>query len=100
MRFNPIPLMAALLLFSLSLAAQPDSRYSLLLKSGTITPQKNITATSIDELNSRMAKSGGQMLVILQFEVLPADAQVEQLKNAGITLLDYVPHNAYTAVVS
>lgn len=100
MRFNPIPLMAALLLFSLSLAAQPDSRYSLLLKSGTITPQKNITATSIDELNSRMAKSGGQMLVILQFETLPADGQVEQLKNAGITLLDYVPHTAYTAMVS
>lgn len=100
MRFNPIPLMAAMLLFSLSLAAQNDSRYSLLLKSGSFIPEKNITTTQLDALNSKVAKSGGQTLVFIQFEQLPTATQQQQLQQAGIRLLDYVPNNAYTAAVT
>jgi len=40
--------MAFVLLLSLSVSAQDDSRYSLFLKSGKIIPPKNITAENID----------------------------------------------------
>ncbi|MEQ1676173.1 MAG: S8 family serine peptidase [Chitinophagaceae bacterium] len=100
MRFNPIPLMAAMLLFTLSSTAQDDSRYNLFLKSGTIIPTKNITAAGLNEFNSKAAKGGGPVLAIIQFEQLPAEYQKQQLLQSGIVLLDYVPNNAYTASIS
>ena len=100
MRLNPIPLIAALLLFSLSLAAQDDPRYNLLLKSGTIIPSSNITVDKLDEFNRTASRTNGKTFAIIQFEQIPTAATKQQLKEQGIELLDYIPNNAYTVTIT
>ena len=100
MRIYPIPLIAAWLLFCMTAAAQPDTRYALLLKSGTEFPSKNISTSRIDSLNNRTARNGGKTFAILQFEQLPTIAEKQSLLQAGIELLDYIPNNAYTVSIT
>lgn len=100
MRRNPIPLITAWLLLSLTVAAQDDSRYTLLLKSGSFLPEKNISTLQLDEFNKTVGKTAVPLLAIIQFEELPTVFQQQQLLQAGIRLLDYVPNNAYTASIS
>ncbi len=100
MRSNPFPLMTILLFFSLSMAAQSDSRFTIYLKSGSYIPEKNIIPSKLEELNNKAAKAGRPMLAIIQFEQIPSEIQKQQLLQAGIQLLDYIPNNAYTASIS
>jgi hypothetical protein len=100
MRPNPIPVIAALLLLSLSLTAQDESRYQLLLKSGSFIPQKNITADKLNQFNREAARTVGKTFAVLQFENIPTTAERQQLKEAGIELLEYIPHNAYTVTIT
>jgi len=57
MSFNPVPLMAVLLLYSYAGSAQvvpaqqeDSTRYRLALRSGSFIPSKNISDTSIEVL--------------------------------------------------
>src|SRR5215510_7476880 len=100
MKLNPIPLMAALLLFSFSSIAQEETKYSLLLKSGSFVPQKNISTDKVSVLQNRLVKTEGKSFVVIQFENIPTDVQRKQLQAAGIELLDYAPNNAYTATIT
>lgn len=100
MKPNPIPVIAVLLLLSCSLAAQDDSRYSLLLKSGSFIPEKNITAEKLDQFSRTAARTTGINFAIIQFEQIPTAAERQQLQRAGIELLDYIPNYAYTATIS
>lgn len=100
MRSNPIPLIAALLLLSLSLPAQSDQRYSLFLNSGAIIPAKNISVEKVDQYNRSAAKADGKSYAIIQFENIPTPAERKQLAEAGIELLEYIPNNAYTVTIS
>lgn len=106
MRFNPVPLIAVLLMAYCSSNAQVDSlqpadeRYRVLLKSGSFIPIHNIADEKIGEMNRTAYRPGGKSLVVIQFEKLPGASEKQQLKQAGIELLEYVPHNAYTAVVT
>ena len=100
MKPNPISLMAALLLFSLSLAGQNDSRYNLLLKSGTFIPQKNITADKLDQFNRKAVRTTGKTFAVIQFENIPTPEEKKQLQEAGIELLEYIPNNAYTVTIT
>jgi hypothetical protein len=106
MKFNPIPLLTALLLagFCLTASAQEkiaadDSRLRLQLRSGSFTPSKNITADKVSDFNRKGKPVNGTKFIIIQFESIPTDAQRIQLKQAGIELLEYIPNNAYTASV-
>ncbi|HWR32642.1 MAG TPA: S8 family serine peptidase, partial [Chitinophagaceae bacterium] len=100
MKSNPIPVIAVLLLLSCSLAAQDDSRYSLLLKSGSFIPDKNITAEKLDQFNRTASRTTGITFAIIQFEQIPSAAERQQLQQTGIELLDYIPNYAYTATIS
>lgn len=100
MRIYPIPLIAFWLLSCISAMAQPDTRYALLLKSGTEFPSKNIQTSRIDSLNNRTSRNGGKSFAIIQFEQLPTTADKQQLLQAGIELLDYIPNNAYTVTIT
>ncbi len=99
MKPNPIPVIAAFLLMSFSLAAQGDQPYSLLLRSGSFVPEKNITAESIDRFNNKALRLAGKTFAIIQFEQILSITQKEQLQQAGIELLDYIPNNAYTVTI-
>lgn len=105
MRFNPIPLITFCLVVSFSSLAQmansqTASPYNLLLKSGTITPEKNITAERVNSFNHSLSRSTDKSFVIIQFDKIPTQLQKQQLLEAGIELLDYVPNNAYTATIN
>ncbi|MGH2552721.1 MAG: S8 family serine peptidase, partial [Chitinophagaceae bacterium] len=100
MRPNPVPLIAAILLLSLPLAAQDDSRYELLLKSGTFFPEKNINAEQLNQINRTSARTSGLSFAIIQFEQIPGKNERQQLAQQGIELLDYLPNNAYTVTIS
>ncbi|NOT50737.1 MAG: S8 family serine peptidase [Chitinophagaceae bacterium] len=100
MKPNPIPLIAAFLLMSFSLAAQESSSYSLLLRSGPFTPEKNITAERLDQFNNKASRLAGKTFAIIQFEQIPSTIQREELSQSGIELLDYIPNNAYTVTIS
>lgn len=98
MRKHPILPAILLLFFYCVTAAQESGDYRLFLKSGAFTPAKNITSFT-DQYNKRIARSGIQYFTIIQFDKIPAAGQREQLRQAGIELLDYIPNNAYTATV-
>ncbi len=100
MRFNPIPLIAAVLLVPLSLAAQDQNPYSLLLRSGSLTPSPNITPDHINDFNRKSSRTDGKTFAVLQFEQLPTEQQKRELKQQGIELLEYIPHNAYTVTIT
>ncbi|MEI9913396.1 MAG: S8 family serine peptidase, partial [Bacteroidota bacterium] len=100
MKPNPIPLITALLLLSFSTLAQVGHKFDLLLKNGTIIPEKNITADKINELDRKMVKADGKSFLVIQFEKIPAETERKQLQQAGIELLDYIPNNAYTVTVT
>ena len=100
MRFNPIPLITVCLLVGFSSLAQDDSRYNLLLKTGTVTPGKNITAERLSQFNRTAARANEKAFAIIQFEELPTEDEKQQLKQSGIELLEYIPNNAYTVTIT
>jgi hypothetical protein len=100
MKPNPIPVIAAMLLLSLSSAGQNDYRFNLLLKSGDFIPEKNITAEKLDQFNRTAARTSGQSFAIIQFEQIPSQQQRELLSQQGVVLLDYIPNNAFTVTIS
>ncbi|HTD94404.1 MAG TPA: hypothetical protein VK644_11345, partial [Chitinophagaceae bacterium] len=96
MKLHPIPLITALL-FAYTSFSQPNSKFTLSLQSGAFTPEKNISATRLNDLNRKLARSNGKSFVIIQFDILPGESEKKLLKAAGIELLDYIPGNGYTA---
>lgn len=100
MRSNPFPLIAVLLLCSFFSAAQNTSRYKLSLNSGEFIPVKNIDDIVEPDGNQRTAKAGVKSFLIIQFENIPTIAERKELKDNGIDLQEYVPNNAFTAVIT
>jgi hypothetical protein len=100
MKPNPIPLIAALFLLTFSSSAQEETKYQLLLKSGSFIPTKNISVPALDLLSHRLFRTEEKSFVIIQFENIPTDAERQLLINSGIELLDYIPHFAYTATIA
>lgn len=82
------------------LIAQTQPDYNLLLHSGKFIPPENISA--VNKNSEVFAKSlfAGNYYVVIQFKVLPAQAEKDRLKAGGIELIDYIPNLAYTASVS
>lgn len=89
----------AFILISFSGFAQNGNDYHLLLKNGSFTPERNVLPNT-DEVNLRTSSFNSKSFVIIQFEKIPDEEERTQLKNAGITLLDYIPNYAYTATVT
>ncbi len=92
-------LLAAFLLPFLS-GAQQAGDYSIRLHSGKFTPveNKNLPA-SVDEVFTK-TRFQDKHYVVIQFYEIPAEALRQQLKTAGVELMDYIPNFAYTAVLS
>jgi hypothetical protein len=106
MKFNPIPLLTSCLLIGFFSSAQvrpdplaDDQRYRLQLINGAFVPEKNITPTRVGDLNRKAVRINNRSFVIIQFEILPDAGQRKQLQDQGIELLDYIPHNAFAAIV-
>lgn len=100
MKLNPIPVIAALVLLSFSVAAQGDSPNTVYLRSGAFIPDRNITTEKLAAFDRNASKTDGRSFAIICFDKIPSPAEREQLRQAGIELLDYIPNNAYTATIT
>ncbi len=100
MRLNPVFFMCAFYFISFTAFAQKNSSSQLLLKSGSFTPEKNISSSFIDQFNQRSQHLEGKTFAIIQFEHIPTVSERIQMMQAGIELLDYIPNNAYTVTVT
>lgn len=107
MKPNPISLLWLLLLWSAASFAQvpvsgniPSRQYPLRLASGIVFPDKNISAEKIAAINKRQLRVRGRQLLVVQFDEMPTVARRQELAQAGISLLEYVPDNAYMAIVN
>ena len=99
MRFNPIPLITLCLFIGFSSLAQETSEYNLLLRSGAIVPEKNITPEKLNLFNNKAARAANKTFAVIQFEQIPTPAERQQLLQQGIELLDYIPNFAYTVTI-
>ena len=82
------------------LIAQTSVDYKIRLNSGEFIPKQNIEGLGKTDNVFTKSKFGENNYVVLQFSSLPTDNHKAQLKSAGITLMDYIPNNAFTAVIS
>ncbi len=83
-----------------NVTAQHNRAYNLYLSSGTIAPVPGLElARKRTGIALRATEESGSQFVIIQFFNIPGETEVARLRNAGITLLDYIPNNAYTAIV-
>ncbi len=99
-RFNPIPLMAAFLLFSHNAMTQENNGFELMLKSGAFTPERNITDQNLEEFNRTSNRSSGKTFALIQFDRILSVSEKQQLTSFGIELLEYIPNYAYTVSIS
>jgi hypothetical protein len=95
-RFNFLAVSVFLLFLPLSLWAQNKSLPPIRLKGGSVFAQHSFI-TWINAYSARIDKQPQQ--VLLHFATLPDAAQRIQLREAGIELLQYVPQNAFVALV-
>src|SRR5690242_18406334 len=106
MKLNPISLLTALLLVGISFTVNAqkettseDVRYRLQLLNSSFVPEKNIAADKLSLLNKKASRVNGKSFTVIQFENIPTTQERELLKQKGIELLDYIPNNAYTAII-
>ena len=96
-------LLYTLLIISLSwagqmqLLAQGNTTHQLRLKNGVQGLQAN-AAHWLDSVNNSAAS--GAMLIYIHFNTLPDAAQRATMKKNGISLLDYIPDNTFSAVAT
>lgn len=86
-----------MMLLNPTVYAQNSSNHNLYLRNGTIIPPANISNLPTGASSLKNAETG--RIVIIQFNAIPDEHSVESLNDAGVELLDYVPENAYTAMV-
>ena len=73
--------------------------YSLLLQSGKIVPEENLSTLNGESPLLRKSIFNGKAYLTLQFYSPPTEAKKAELRAAGIELLDYLPRLSFTAAV-
>ncbi|WP_121352453.1 S8 family serine peptidase [Flavisolibacter nicotianae] len=88
-----------LLLFAFFLFATHAFSQAIFLRTGTLRPGPNLTQKSLDSFSKKTSRFTGKAFAVLQFTHLPTAEERKTLAAEGITLLDYLPDNAYTVSV-
>ncbi len=88
-----------LLLLPTALLAQDNKDYSLMLNTGKFVPAENTSGLTRESAVLQQSLFNNKHYVTIQFRTLPNEPMKEQLRMAGIELLDYIPYMAYTAAV-
>jgi Subtilase family/Secretion system C-terminal sorting domain len=74
--------------------------YKLLLKNKKFIPESSIQTFNWQTFSTTNKPFNGKYFVLIQFTQVPNQSLVQQLGNKGITLLNYVPNYAYTAIIT
>ncbi len=95
---NYQPLLILLLsLFSLPLKAQQE--LPIRFANGNFSGGNNISRQSFKKEDIQTSLSGDRYFVLVQFATLPSENKKLQLKSAGVILDEYIPNNAWLAVI-
>ena len=81
------------------LSAQNDKDYTLHLNSGKFIPAKNSGALIKSSPILTNSLFINQYYVVIQFAGLPTNNEKASLKTGGIVLGDYLPNNAFIAII-
>ena len=87
------------LAFPFMVSAQENQDYRILIKSGEFIPEANSGTVTRQAEVFQNSLFQGKNYITIQFNSLPDNAMKEKLKASGIELVDYIPNNAFTAVV-
>ena len=84
---------------SMAFGQKNHGNYDVLLKSGTITFTNNIE-NFINQPNLTVFEAKeSHFYRFIQFDEVPTEAELEQIANRGIKLLEYIPHKTYVAAI-
>ncbi len=86
--------------FSTITSAQKQMDFTINLVAEKFVPQQNAKQFATTPSILKDAKFDGKYYVAIQFNQLPTEQEKLQLKQAGIVLLDYLPKNAYLAIIA
>ena len=86
-----------LLLFLSKTSLGQDKAYSVLLDDGPVYLEEKIIIDNKDKLTSDIIN--GQVYRLIQFNVIPSTPIHEKLKSLGISLIEYIPQNAFVASI-
>ena len=89
--------LASSFVFSIVSAQQNNTDYTIHFKTGSVVPDNNAQEYLTNFNGSTESIYDNQFFKIIQFNEIPDEAAKAILKNAGVTLLDYIPNNAYFA---
>ena len=98
-RFYPIMLclLASVLVFSTIRAQQNQAEYTIHFKTGPVVPDNNTHEYLDSFTGSAESIYNNQFFKVIQFTEIPDQAVKATLSQAGVTLLDYLPQQAYFA---
>ncbi len=85
------------MLFAPASYGQKQADYGLHFKNQTIEPQENMEAYLKSYSPASEEIFENRFYKIIQFEAIPTHEQRENLEDAGLKLLDYIPHFGYFA---
>lgn len=91
-------LLVATLLAGNNVTAQVNPSHTIRLKAGDITTSSNAAAWFAASRDKRQTTKE-PVQALIQFNKLPDADQIQALKRNGITLFDYLPDNAYNAII-
>ncbi|MFI5195560.1 MAG: S8 family serine peptidase [Chitinophagales bacterium] len=89
-------LIACLLLPASLLAQESKGQHNIYLKNGTLKPSGNVRLW-LDSMQGAVVKE--PVLALVHFNFLPTVEQRTILERNGITLMEYVPDNTFTAII-
>lgn len=92
--------LASSLAFSPLVAQQNNTDYTIHFKTKSVVPSNNAHEYTNEISGLEELTYDNQFFKIIQFFEIPDKSERDALKNAGVTLLDYIPHNAYFASFS
>jgi len=94
-------LLGFLLVLNVCLTGQStDGPYSLFFRTETVKPLPNTDEWIASSRPDKDSIFSDQFFKIIQFQEIPSEATKQFLRESGITLLDYLPQNAYFASFS
>lgn len=84
-------------IFLTNLSAQQE--YQILFSDGKVIPQENIRDFVDNAVINANENYDDNYFRIIQFYDIPNNAQLQEIKQNGIELLEYLPHRAYIAAI-
>ncbi len=84
---------------SIALSQVSNNNYSILFKSGIVTPDANAAAYSTTADYKHLPMFDGNYYALMQFYAIPGEKQKAEIEQNGIRLLNYLPHNAWLVAI-